>query len=119
MPITPCYRYSPPTQPINFPYGDHPLRPFLVALRSQVIPSALLPFLYDIKPPIAFVDGCLVAQVVDFRRTPEVFSRVVMRPAAEGLVQTIDNMLERRGEPWDERFALEAESRIIVSCAGG
>ena len=99
---------------MSFPY-DHPLRPFLLALRSQVIPAALLPFLYEIEPPIAFVDGCLVVQVNDYRRAPEpVFSRVVMRPAAEGLAQTIDLVMQQKGEPWDDQFALEAESRIIV-----
>lgn len=85
-----------------------------MAIRSQVIPADLLPFLYEIQPPIAFVDGCLVVQIIDCRRHPEAFSRVVMRPAAEGLAQTIDLVLEQRGEAWGEQFALEAESRIIV-----
>lgn len=99
---------------MNFPY-DHPLRPFLLALRSQVIPAALLPFLYEIQPPIAFVDGCLVVQVNDHRRSLEpTQTRVVMRPAAEGLAQTIDLVMQQKGEMWDEQFALEAEARIIV-----
>lgn len=38
-----------------------------------------------------------------------------MRPAAEALAQTIDVMLDRRGQAGDERLALELESRIIVS----
>lgn len=38
-----------------------------------------------------------------------------MRPAAEALAQTVDVMLERRGQAGDERLALELESRIIVS----
>ena len=38
-----------------------------------------------------------------------------MRPAAEALAQTIDVMLERRGDGGDEVMALELESRIIVS----
>lgn len=100
-------------QPLSFTY-DGQMRPFLLALRSQVIPSALIPFLYDIQPPVAFVDGCLVVEIQDFRRVPECRSRVVMRPAAESLAQTIDHMLERRGEPWDEQVSLELESRIIV-----
>lgn len=91
------------------------MRPFLLALRSQVIPSALIPFLYDINPPVAFVDGCLVVEIQDFRRVPECRSRVVMRPAAESLSQTIEYMLERSGESWEEELSLELESRIIVS----
>jgi len=94
---------------------DGPMKPFLLALRSQIIPAALIPFLYDIKPPVSFVDGCLVVEVQDMRRTPETKSRVVMRPAAEALAQTVDVMLERRGQAGDERLALELESRIIVS----
>jgi len=90
------------------------MRPFLLALRAQVIPAHLIPFLYDIQPPVSFVDGCLVVEIQDFRKVPEVRSRVVMRPAAESLAQTIDIMLERKGEVWDERLALELESRIIV-----
>ena len=90
------------------------MKPFLLAVRSQVIPPALIPFLYDIKPPVSFVDGCLVVEIQDLRRTPEVKSRVVMRPAAEALAQTIDVMLDRRGQAGDERLALELESRIIV-----
>ena len=38
-----------------------------------------------------------------------------MRPAAEALAQTIDVMLERKGETWDETMALELESRIMAS----
>lgn len=91
------------------------MKPFLQAVRSQVIPPALIPFLYDIKPPVSFVDGCLVVEIQDLRRNPEVKSRVVMRPAAEALAQTIDVMLDRRGQAGDERLALELESRIIVS----
>jgi hypothetical protein len=91
------------------------MRPFLLALRSQVIPSALIPFLYDIQPPVAFVDGCLVVEIQDFRRVPDCRSRVVMRPAAESLAQTIDHMLERRGEVWEEELSFELEARIIVS----
>jgi hypothetical protein len=94
---------------------DGPMKPFLLALRSQIIPAALIPFLYDIKPPVSFVDGCLVVEIQDMRRTPETKSRVVMRPAAEALAQTVDVMLERRGQAGDERLALELESRIIVS----
>lgn len=90
------------------------MRPFLLALRSQVIPSGLIPFLYDIQPPVAFVDGCLVVEIQDFRRSPEARSRVVMRPAAESLSQTIDHMLERKGEVWEEDMSLELESRILV-----
>lgn len=92
------------------------MTPFLLALRSQVIPASLIPFLYDIKPPISFVDGCLVVEIHDLRKTPEAKSRVVMRPAAEALAQTIDVMLETRG--WakgDGTLALELESNIIVS----
>lgn len=37
-----------------------------------------------------------------------------MRPAAETLAQTVDVMLERRGEGGDVQMALELESRIIV-----
>jgi hypothetical protein len=93
---------------------DGPMKPFLLALRSQTIPAALIPFLYDIKPPVSFVDGCLVVEIQDMRKNPEVKSRVVMRPAAEALAQTVDVMLERRGQAGDERLALELESRIIV-----
>lgn len=93
------------------------MKPFLLALRAQVIPSALIPFLYDIQPPVSFVDGCLVVEIQDFRKFPETKSRVVMRPAAESLAQTIDVMLDRKGEVWDEQLALELESRIIVSPA--
>ena len=92
------------------------MRPFLLALRAQVIPASLIPFLYDIKPPVALYDGCLVIEIQDFRQAPDIRSRVVMRPAAESLAQTIDVMLERKGEGWDEQMALELESRIIV-CA--
>jgi hypothetical protein len=102
------------SQPMNFTY-DGPMRPFLLALRAQVIPASLIPFLYDITPPVSLVDGCLVVEIQDFRKSPEVRTRVVMRPAAESLAQTIDVMLERKGEPWDEQLALELESRIIVS----
>ncbi|WVQ79639.1 hypothetical protein IAT38_001739 [Cryptococcus sp. DSM 104549] len=100
--------------PVNFQY-DGPMRPFLLAIRSQVIPSSLIPFLYDIQPPVSFVDGCLVVELQDFRRSPETRSRVVMRPAAETLAQTIDVMLERKGQSWDERMALELESKIIAA----
>jgi hypothetical protein len=102
------------SQPMNFTY-DGPMRPFLLALRAQVIPASLIPFLYDITPPVSLVDGCLVVEIQDFRKSPEVRTRVVMRQAAESLAQTIDVMLERKGEPWDEQLALELESRIIVS----
>lgn len=91
------------------------MKPFLLALRAQVIPADLMPFLYDIQPPVSFVDGCLVVEIQDFRKEPEGRSRVVMRPAAEALSQTIDTMLERKGQNWDERMTLELESRIIVS----
>ena len=91
------------------------MRSFILALRAQVIPASLIPFLYDIRPPVSFVDGCLVVEIQDYRKNPDVRSRVVMRPAAEALAQTIDVMLERRGEGWDEQMALEVESRIIVS----
>lgn len=91
------------------------MKPFLLALRAQVVPSALIPFLYDIKPPVSFVDGCLVVEIQDYRRIPDVRSRVVMRPAAEALSQTVEYMLERRGEGGDEQLGLELESRIIVS----
>lgn len=37
-----------------------------------------------------------------------------MRPAPEALAQTIDVMLERKGEGGDDMLALELESRIIV-----
>ena len=105
-----CHR----SQPMTFQYSG-PMSPFLLALRAQVIPAALIPFLYDIRPPVSFVDGCLVVEIQDFRKTPEMRSRVVMRPAAEALAQTIDVMLERKGENWDEMMALELESRIMVS----
>ena len=91
------------------------MKPFLLALRAQVIPADLMPFLYDIQPPVSFVDGCLVVEIQDFRKEPEGRSRVVMRPAAEALSQTIDTMLDRKGQNWDERMTLELESRIIVS----
>jgi hypothetical protein len=91
------------------------MMPFLMALRAQVIPASLIPFLYDIRPPVSFYDGCLVVELHDFRKTPEQKSRVVMRPAAEALAQTIDVMLERKGVGRDEGLALELESRIIVS----
>lgn len=94
---------------------DGPMRPFLLAVRAQTIPPALIPFLYDIKPPVSFVDGCLVVEIHDLRRNPESRSRVIMRPAAEALPQTVDLMLDRRGHGGDERLALELESRIIVS----
>ncbi|WVQ99762.1 hypothetical protein IAU59_006904 [Kwoniella sp. CBS 9459] len=102
--------------PVNFPY-DGPMKPFLLALRSQIIPTSLIPFLYDIHPPVSFVDGCLVVELQDHRRPgqPDVRSRVVMRPAAGALAQTIDVMLERRGQSWDEIMALELESRIIAA----
>ncbi|WVQ77845.1 hypothetical protein IAR50_007542 [Cryptococcus sp. DSM 104548] len=100
--------------PMNFQY-EGPMKPFLLAIRSQVIPASLIPFLYDIQPPISFVDGCLVVELQDFRRTPEARSRVVMRPAAETLPQTIDVMLERKGQAWDDQLALELESRIIAA----
>ncbi|WVN87691.1 uncharacterized protein L203_102879 [Cryptococcus depauperatus CBS 7841] len=100
--------------PVNFQY-DGPMKPFLLAIRSQVIPASLIPFLYDIQPPISFVDGCLVVELQDYRRSPENRSRVVMRPAAETLAQTIDVMLERKGQNWDEGVALELESRIIAA----
>lgn len=100
--------------PLNFQY-DGPMKPFLLAIRSQVIPASLIPFLYDIQPPISFVDGCLVVELQDYRRSPESRSRVVMRPAAETLAQTIDVMLERKGHGWDEQLAMELESRIITA----
>ncbi|KAL1405920.1 Transcription factor spt20 [Vanrija albida] len=99
---------------INFLY-DGPMKPFLMALRAQVIPASLIPFLYDIRPTVAFVDGCLVIEVQDYRKNPEVRSRVVMRPAPETLPQTIDAMLERRTETWDDQMTLELESRIIAA----
>lgn len=98
--------------PVPFAY-DGPMKPFLLALRAQVIPADLMPFLYDIQPPVSFVDGCLVVEIQDYRKEPEGRSRVVMRPAAEALSQTIDTMLERKGQNWDERMTLELESRII------
>ena len=111
--VHPAYTHTDP-QPVTFAYNG-PMLPFLLALRSQVIPASLIPFLYDIRPPVSFVDGCLVVEIHDHRRQPETKSRVVMRPAAEALAQTIDVMLERKGERWDETLALELESRIIVS----
>ena len=90
------------------------MKPFLLALRAQVIPASLIPFLYDIRPHLSFVDGCLVVEIQDLRKAPDSRARVVMRPAPEALAQTIDVMLERR-EGWDEQLALELESRIIVS----
>ncbi|KAK4684169.1 transcription factor SPT20, partial [Tremellales sp. Uapishka_1] len=99
---------------ITFQY-DGPMKPFLLSVRAQVIPSSLIPFLYDIQPPISFVDGCLVVEIQDFRKNPEVRSRVVMRPSAETLAETIEVMLERRGESWDENTVLELESRIIAA----
>ncbi|BEI93471.1 uncharacterized protein CcaverHIS019_0510990 [Cutaneotrichosporon cavernicola] len=99
---------------INFLY-DGPMKPFLLALRAQVIPAALIPFLYDIRPPVSFVDGCLVVEIQDFRKTPEVRSRVVMRPAPETLPLTIDIMLGRRAEVWDEAMTLELESRVMAA----
>ncbi|CAK9785170.1 hypothetical protein CC85DRAFT_284265 [Cutaneotrichosporon oleaginosum] len=99
---------------INFVY-DGPMKPFLLALRAQVIPAALIPFLYDIRPPVSFVDGCLVVEIQDFRKTPEVRSRVVMRPAPETLPLTIDIMLGRRAETWDEAMTLELESRVMAA----
>lgn len=104
-------------QEINFLY-DGPMKPFLMALRAQVIPAALIPFLYDIRPPVSFVDGCLVVEIQDFRKGPETRSRVVMRPAPETLPLTIDNMLSRRQERWDDNMTLELESRIMVSLPG-
>ncbi|ORX35571.1 Spt20 family-domain-containing protein [Kockovaella imperatae] len=100
--------------PMTFQYSG-PMSPFLLALRAQVIPAALIPFLYDIRPPVSFVDGCLVVEIQDSRKAPEVRSRVVMRPAPEALAQTIDVMLERKGEDWDEHMALELESRIMAA----
>lgn len=91
------------------------MKPFLLALRAQVIPAALIPFLYDIRPPVSFVDGCLVVEIQDHRKSPEIRSRIVMRPAPETLPLTIDIMLERRHETWDEAMTLELESRIMVS----
>lgn len=90
------------------------MTPFLLALRAQVIPASLVPFLYDIRPPVSFVDGCLVVELQDFRKQPESRTRIVMRPAPEALAQTIDVMLERKGEGGDDMLALELESRIIV-----
>jgi hypothetical protein len=115
--------------PVNIPYRrkgadsqamlftyDGPMRPFLMALRSQTIPAALIPFLYDIQPPVQFVDGCVVVEVHDKRRTPETMTRIVMRPAPLALTQTIDCMMERRGiSAEDERFSQEIEARILVS----
>ncbi|KAK1923941.1 Spt20 family-domain-containing protein [Papiliotrema laurentii] len=100
--------------PVNFQYNG-PMTPFLLALRSQVIPPSLIPFLYDIRPPVSFYDGCLVVQINDLRKTPMAQSRVVMRPAPEALAQTIDVMLERNGIVRDEGLALELESRIIAA----
>ncbi|WWC94397.1 hypothetical protein V866_001239 [Kwoniella sp. B9012] len=100
--------------PINFQY-DGEMKPFLLALRSQVIPSSLIRSLYNIYPTISFVDGCLVVEIQDFRRSPETRSRVVMRPAAETLAQTIDVISERKGQVLDEGMGLELESRIIAA----
>jgi hypothetical protein len=103
------------SQAMLFTY-DGPMRPFLMALRSQTIPAALIPFLYDIQPPVQFVDGCVVVEVHDKRRTPETMTRIVMRPAPLALTQTIDCMMERRGiSAEDERFSQEIEARILVS----
>ena len=94
---------------------DGPMRPFLLALRSQTIPPALMPFLYDIQPPISFVDGCIVVEIHDLRRNPESRTRVVMRPAPLAISQTIDQMLDRNGvSTEDEHLALGIESRILV-----
>ena len=113
-PLPPCLFFIYLQQPITFQFSG-PMRPFLLALRAQVIPASLIPFLYDIRPPISFVDGCLVVEIQDFRKSPDpIRSRVVMRPAAEALAQTIDVMLERRRDGGDEEMALELESRIIV-----
>lgn len=100
--------------PMTFPYQG-PMTPFLLALRAQVIPASLVPFLYDIRPPVSFVDGCLVVELQDFRKQPESRTRIVMRPAPEALAQTIDVMLERKGEGGDDMLALELESRIIAA----
>jgi len=97
---------------------DGPMRPFLLALRSQTIPPALMPFLYDIQPPVSFVDGCIVVEIHDLRRNPETRTRVVMRPAPLAISQTIDQMLDRNGvSTEDEHLSLGIESRILVrSC---
>ena len=94
---------------------DGPMRPFLLALRSQTIPPALMPFLYDIQPPVSFVDGCIVVEIHDLRRNPETRTRVVMRPAPLAISQTIDQMLDRNGvSTEDEHLSLGIESRILV-----
>ncbi|ORY26357.1 Spt20 family-domain-containing protein [Naematelia encephala] len=93
---------------------DGPMRPFLLALRAQVIPASLIPFLYDIRPYLSFVDGCLVVEIQDFRKMPEARSRVVMRPAAEALIGTMGVLLARKNIT-DEGTALELESRIIAA----
>ena len=94
---------------------DGPMRPFLLALRSQTIPPALMPFLYDIQPPVSFVDGCIVVEIHDLRRNPETRTRVVMRPAPLAISQTIDQMLDRNGvSTEDEHLSLGIEARILV-----
>jgi hypothetical protein len=75
-----------------------------------------MPFLYDIQPPVSFVDGCIVVEIHDLRRNPETRTRVVMRPAPLAISQTIDQLLERNGvSPEDERLSLAIEARILVS----
>ena len=105
-------------QAMIFTY-DGPMRPFLLALRSQTIPPALMPFLYDIQPPVSFVDGCIVVEIHDLRRNPETRTRVVMRPAPLAISQTIDQLLERNGvSVEDEHLSLAIEARILVGCYG-
>ena len=118
------------------------LQPFLLALRAQAIPASLIPTLYDLQPPVSFIDGCLVVEIQDFRPTTShtnpyqqiftstsqvsptkpgppvtepVKTRVVMRPTSETLAETIELMIERKGDHWGDGAALDLEARILVS----
>lgn len=39
-----------------------------------------------------------------------------MRPTSETLAETIELMIERKGDHWGDGAALDLEARILVSC---
>lgn len=107
---------------------------FLDAVKAQQIPAQFLSTLSTVRPngsPIAFYDGCLIVELVDFRASVALLEvnggggggsqqptpvRVILQPTPESSWVDLQMLSDEIGRGrWDDGDLLEVEARILVS----
>jgi hypothetical protein len=106
---------------------------FLDAVKAQQIPAQFLSTLSTVRPnglPIAFYDGCLIVELIDYRASVALLEvngggggpqptpvRVILQPTPESSWIDLQMLSDEIGRGrWDDGDLLEVEARILVSC---